>query len=586
VTASIFCLTKHISKGNGMKVLRFVLFGIAFFLLSSPAFAEFDCTSKAFAAHIDDAKFACKEAQKSNIADFGGISIRTLVDKNDFTADIAQAAVTEKVKAALQAMAAIPAGMPLKIDNVTIVLLREGAKNPVDTKSGQVLGIATKYEGDCILALYPSRLIGHPKSVADELGFTTAHELFHCVQHATWPELLKTHELHPWVIEGTAETVAQAVFPNVTEALQEGFNFSDQFRSKPLTQLTYPNLVFFSWVWGKSPALMFKILSAIPANGDESAQQKALMTVVAPADLSQFVRDFMDGKVHTPGGADPMFGEIPLTMQTNIGLVQFDRGQTREIASQPFTLFALDAQFSGGTYDVNFENLGDIDWQYRQMQPRANSQDLDAKGDWTTGDLTTKSDCATVDHYRFAGMATGKAKLRVTAKTNEQGGGDCKSCGATAARDQCLVGTWMIDNARMGLSIAQYMSGDHAVGAAVAGRNAIKFDEAGQSVWGYQNFKIGVLDGVAGTPPAIAIISGTIDQGWSASKGRLNTCFGSADAKMQIQIAGNAGDIVDFNDLPRQDYEQYSYNCQEDGTLLIEKNLSGKPFLMRLHKLD
>lgn len=569
-----------------MNILRLALFGIVIFLLSNPALAEFDCTSKTFAAHIDDAKFACKEAQKSTIADFGGITIRTLIDKNDFTADIAQAPVTEKVKAALQAMAAIPAGMPLKIDNVTIVLLREGAKNPVDTKTAQVLGIATKYEGECILALYPSRLVGKPKGVADELGFTTAHELFHCIQHATWPELLETFDLHPWVIEGTAETVAQAVFPNIAEALRQGFDFSDQFRDKPLTQLTYPNLVFFSWAWAKSPALMFKILSAIPANGDEAAQQKALMTVVPAADLSQFVRDFVDGKVHTPGGADPMFGQIPLTMQTNIGLVQFDRAGTRDLASQPFTMFALDAEFSGGTYDVAFENLGDIEWQHRLMQPRANSQDFDAKGDWTNGNFTTQSDCATVERYRFAGMATGKAKLRVTTKTSEQGGGDCKSCGATAARDQCLVGTWMIDNARMGLSISQYMSGDHAVGAKVVGKNAIKFDTGGQSVWGYQNFKLGVQDGVPGAPPVFAIISGTIDQGWSASKGRLNTCFISADAKMQIQIAKSAGDIVDFNDLPRQDYEQYSYNCQQDGTLLIEKNLGGKPFLMRLRKLD
>lgn len=554
---------------------------------ATPAFAEFDCTSLAFTAHLSDPDFACEEVQKTTLPDFGGITLRTLIARGDLTGNIAHASVTEKVKAALRAIAAVPAGMSLKIDNVTIVLLGADAKSPIDSKDGRVLGIATKYEGECILALYPSRMIGSPNNIADGLGFTTAHELFHCVQHATWPELLKNYkEHHVWAVEGTAETVAQAIFPNIPEALRNGFNFSDQFRDKPLTQLTYPNLVFFSWVWAKAPALMFKILSAMPVEGDETDQQKALLTVMSAADLSQFVRDYLDGKIHTPGGADPMFGQIPLLMSTNIGGVTFDHAETRDLVSHPFTLFALDAKFSGGKYDVSFEKLGDMDWQHRQMQPRAGGQDLDAKGDWASGNLTTQGDCAASDSYRFAGMATGPAKLRVKAKASEQGDGDCKSCGATAARDQCLVGTWIINNARTGLSISQYLSGDHAVGAAVAGMNAIKFDKGGQSVWGYQNFKIGALDGVAGTPPAVAVISGTIDQGWSASKGRLNTCFTSADAKMQIQIGGRGGEIINFNDIPRQDYEQYSYSCQQDGTLLIEKNLSGKPFLMKLRKVD
>ena len=106
---------------------------------------------------------------------------------------------------------------------------------------------------------------------------------------------------HNWWVEGTAETVAQAIFPNSDFASKEEFRFSDRFRDTPLTKLPYENPVFFSGVWAQDPKLMFKIIDAMPVAGNEAAQQKALLGVIPADELSRFVRDYLDTKVYTPG---------------------------------------------------------------------------------------------------------------------------------------------------------------------------------------------------------------------------------------------------------------------------------------------
>ncbi len=65
------------------------------------------------------------------------------------------------------------------------------------------------------------------------------------MQFATWPDLLAEYDQHNWWVEGTAETVAQAVFPNIEFAFREGNRFAVRIRDTPLTRLTYENLVFF-----------------------------------------------------------------------------------------------------------------------------------------------------------------------------------------------------------------------------------------------------------------------------------------------------------------------------------------------------
>ena len=546
--------------------------------LALPAFAKVDCSTRAFATFVEDPGFTCAEMQEATVTGFAkDVTLRSVVDAKDAGAADADAQVFAAVQEALTRMAAIDSGMDLKLGDVTIVLMRAAAKNSQDTDAGRVLGIAKKSGADCVLQLYPARLAEQGSDGLGFLQFTAAHELFHCVQYATWPAQMEEYEKHNWWVEGTAETVAQAVFPNLDAAFREGFNFANKFRDTPLTQLRYENVVFFSWVWAKDPKLVFKIISAMPVGSSEAAQQKALVGIIPPDELSRFVRDFLDNKVVTPGGADPMFGEIPLQMTTNIGAVSFDGSDTREFAAAPFTMFALDASFAGGSYEIDVQNAGPVLAQHRIAEG----------GPWDAGKILAEGDCTTVRTHRLAGMATGDAKVRVVAKKDTKGV-DCKSCEAVAVRDQCLVGTWLIDNVVQNMSIADFVSAGRPVKTAVVGKNAVKFDDDGNSVWGYQNFLIAVQDSLEGSPVAGAVLNGTIDQTWAAWDGHLMTCYSSSDATIRLATeGGNIGDAVSIAGITeKQSLELYSYDCTEEGSLVLEKKIGSQSFLMGLRRLD
>jgi hypothetical protein len=561
-----------------MRHLAIAAFTFAVGQLCSPAFAESDCASKAFATLLEDTSFTCKEVQTAIVTGFASdVTLRSVVDAKDPGAADAEAQVFAAVQEALTRMAAIDSGMKLKLGDVTVVLMRAGAKNSQDLAKSKVLGAAQQDGSDCVLQLYPARLAEQGKDPLGVLQMTVAHELFHCVQYATWPDLMAEYDAHKWWVEGTAETVAQAVFPNFDEAFRWSYDFSDKFRDTPLTQLTYHNVVFFSWVWAQDPKLVFQIISAMPVGGDEAAQQKALLGVIPAAELSRFVRDFLDNKVVTPGGADPMFGEIPLQMTTNIGLATFEETSSKDLTAAPFTMFAVDVSFSGGAYEIDIKDTGPVLSQHRDTQATA----------WTTGKIAADGDCTTTVTYRLAGMATGPAKVNVSAKKNTKGR-DCRACAAQAARDQCLIGTWRIDNTVQGMSIAQYVGNGRPVGAVVVGKNFLRLVEDGTSYWAYQNFLIAVQDQTVKSPIAGAVLNGTIDQGWSAADGRLNTCYVRSDATIKLATeGGNVGDAVNVSTYATADQvESYDYECRPDGTLLLEKRLGDASFLMKLRRLD
>ncbi|MBU1304016.1 MAG: hypothetical protein KKF33_00660, partial [Alphaproteobacteria bacterium] len=422
-----------------MKPALFALFVLQLFLLATPAHAFADCHTPAFAEQMDDTSFKCAEGQETTVDGFGReVGLRSVLQANDAKATTAEAKVMPIIAEALRRMAAIDAGIQLKISDVTVALARDGATSNQDAKVDKVWGIATMFEGECILELYPARILKSAKSSDEALLFVVAHELFHCVQYATWPDMMADYAKYNWIVEGTAETVAQAVYPSIHEALLQGHRFADRFRDTPLTQLTYENVAFFSWVWEQDPALVFKLVSAMPIGGNEAAQQQALLGVIGAPELSRFVRDFVDNKVRTPGGDDPLFGGYVLLMDTNIGVVHFDHDESRDLVTKPFAMFALDAEFRGAAYAIDITDKGSVMTQHRQMQAVAGSEDLATAGEWTLGPISAEGDCSTTATYRLAGMAIGDAKVGVTAKAQ---GDTTKStaCSVTAAMDQCLV---------------------------------------------------------------------------------------------------------------------------------------------------
>ena len=138
------------------------------------------------------------------------------------------------------------------------------------------------------------------------------------------------------------------------------------------------------------------------------------------------------------------------------------------------------------------------------------------------------------------------------------------------------------------MSVADYLNNARPVGTVVVGLNALKLDANGDSVWGDQNFLIAGQDSLGGSPVAGAVLNGTIDQGWAAGNGRLNTCFRSANAELKLATeGGNIGDPINFNEIGAvQPFEQYRYECDGSGTLILEKKLGVGSFLMKQRRLN
>lgn len=541
-------------------------------LCASPALAGYsDCTSNAFAVAIHDNGFICKEVREQKFALLGRqVSIRSLTDAEDPQGGPFELEAFNAIETSLAAFSKTDAGMPLKIADVTLVIIPNNVKSGLETKEISIAGVSSPFKDECVIRLYPEAYYGAQKDPIAYMQLVVAHELFHCVQHATFPKLLATYPKHAWWVEGTAELMSHLAFSNSNEAFTLNLEFSDKFRDTSLTSLSYENLVFFSWLWARDPKLLFKLGAMLVPDGTEASDQNVLANVVGAANLGQFVRDYLDAKITGPDGF------TPLTMQTNIGAVTFSDTETRGLVSVPYAMFAIDATFQAGNYDISFENKGNLQWQH---------QDVSKPGTWGAGALKTEGTCSDDHTYRLAGMALDEASLEVKAEHADDK--NCSVCGISSVRDQCLIGTWLIDNVQQGVTIADFIGGNANTWVNVQGGNGVHFKADGTSDWAYVNFDITVRNADPGVPKIGARINGTISQSWDGDKGKLNTCFVSAHAQFVIGTPYGMSDPINFYDVPdRKPDEHYAYQCMGDGSLLLEKTVGEDSFLMRLKRIN
>jgi len=543
------------------------------FLIASPALAFMDCTSAQFAKLIEDKDFICQPVREQSYTAFGrSVKVRSLVDKDDPHAAGFEEEVFKAVETSLAVFSNFKSTKPLKIKDISIVIARNEANSNWEKLGLSVMGQAVPTPSECILEVYPDRLFDMPGGAIATVQSVTAHELFHCVQQATWPGLNSDYARHKWWIEGSANLASQVVFTNADIAFALNLDFSNNIRDTPLTDLSYENYVFFAWLWQRDPRLIFALPDAIEGGKTLAAEHSAILGVVKPDQMSQFIRDYVDGIVVGPDGF------LPLTMVTNIGAVSFDDTETRNLLAVPFAMFALDVTFVAGSYDVTFAEKGNLNWQHKDMAKTE---------DWAKGALKTEDSCDSDATYRFAGMAFDEAMLEVTATRDTTNSKDCTTCQTYGGLDKCLVGTWIIENTQHRESVGELLDDDGSTWVKVTGRNLIRFEDKGTSDWAYDNFFIAVREALEGSPAIGVTITGTISQTWSSENGKLATCITNADAGLVMNTARGVGDVINFNEFPRKSTEYYTYKCDGQNTLIIEKATPGQgSFLMRLTRVE
>ena len=180
-------------------------------LFAHPARAVVDCglNPSAIAADPRLAGLTCEEITVVPIRWRGGEAHMRVLRASD--ADVergvnATAWIRETARNVGSALEQL--GGDYRLGEVTVVITALSrpmfGSAPAYAFASHELGSAT-----CIVPVYPPDA-GIEAETADA-RFTLAHELFHCVQHATWPTGI-TRE-GSWWLEGSAEYFANVAFP-------------------------------------------------------------------------------------------------------------------------------------------------------------------------------------------------------------------------------------------------------------------------------------------------------------------------------------------------------------------------------------
>ena len=243
-------------KVGGAKMHRvipmFAVVMVAFIAMPAPAAAQ-GCSIPDYAAEADR-RFAgageCDEIERFTIdTPSGSRQVRIIGDStmpDGFTEPYPL--VREGIERAAAALRDIGAG---RVDN--LIVLVSGLLPDPDAPDGPtwVHGVAhAPYADECLIIVYP----GNTGSRA--LGFSVAHEVFHCVQYAVAPDQMDaflTGQPGQWWVEGTAEWFANLAYRGATESDGRVHRFDEVSPEKALNRLSDREgaVVFFFWYGAK-----------------------------------------------------------------------------------------------------------------------------------------------------------------------------------------------------------------------------------------------------------------------------------------------------------------------------------------------
>jgi hypothetical protein len=157
------------------------------------------------------------------------------------------------------------------------------------------------YAGQCLGNIYEF------DARSDELRFKfiVGHEIFHCVQRATWPGSLDTTSDRNWWVEGSAEYFANLANPGTNFGGRFVSAFESRALSTSLLDLSYEDLVFFSWLGERSqPRGVRAFLEAVSPGRSRDAYRANAETALGPSEWKNFAVAAMTDTIHLPGSTN------------------------------------------------------------------------------------------------------------------------------------------------------------------------------------------------------------------------------------------------------------------------------------------
>lgn len=561
----------------GVQMRRFIFF-LAFLLGGiTPAFAVSpfsDCTTPVFAQNAAyDGAFKCVPIREVTFqVQDQQAYVRTLRDEIDDRSAQYEPTVLEAAEYGFNMFSGM---RQLRYGRVTFIFQPavKGMEKDAYAMAHPLGGASANAE--CIIQVNTARHDVGTGDVLNELKNTIVHELFHCVQYWNWPTKMSAalKADSRWWIEGTAELMGHIAYESSVERDKRIKSFHDQIQKIPLTQITYPNLVFFSWVWNKRNKLVFDLIDAMPDQPGEALQRAALAKVIGDYDLGVFATDYADGNIRTPDGA-------PISPAPYAEARTISSSGESAFEFEPMTVVIQDVTFEGGQYMASPK--GKASMFYRQK--------ADGPGQWTTPMIvSTEGPCDEPKAFRFAGMAMGAAgpgpegwSLDVTQLSK------CESCAVYTDRDQCVVGQWHIENESLQEAVAEYL-GEEVEGVQVSGWGGMNARADGSHSFVFAKLVVEAKPADSGDAVAFLIgLAGSIDSDWGAQNGDMSMCYKTSDAVMQTRVPGGASDPLKFADLVAMSgnrSQAYKYQCEGRNELLLTMEIEGKPITIRFARI-
>jgi hypothetical protein len=275
-------------------------------------------------------------------------------------------------------------------------------------------------EGECAVTFFK------PQTTSDEESFVAiyAHELFHCIQYASWPRKMKTDyaQWSWWWREGAATYFAYLAVPGTTVGDQVVTGFDQHIASTSLVDMAYEPAVFFAWL-GKAhgPAAVAQFHAGMAEQAGRDAQLAALRAQVSPDEWIEFAEAYEDQTITLPGGRS--LPSHPPSRST----VTVTDGSRLAMPSTPFTIAGARLVFPRN-HDFR------VDFFDRPTDARTPWRGETSGGHWD-GPPASLNTCSGEERRRALWITTQSSTAGEARFTTERPGVDPCSCPAGRWRE-------------------------------------------------------------------------------------------------------------------------------------------------------
>jgi hypothetical protein len=359
--------------------------------------------------------------------------------------------------------------------NLTFTLL-PSPSSPSAWAAATIPGVGREVldEVACPITVFPSSL----EKGLDELKFTVAHEVFHCI--SMWRKGYTGYETADWYEEGMAEYFADVVYPSMNFEHARIAYFDANTIKSWLMDLSYENVVFFQYLGGRfGPDYLIRLHDALPAWDPASAQANALAGFDDMQSIfHEFARAYFTSTIPDAGGGT-LPAEILLAPENNF---EMGNGRQLNLSASAFTLARYGLYLQAGTeYEITKETGGD--------EGRSAWRDAEDVA-FTEIPETFRSTCDERPAYLLILTAapsgaseSTETTLDIELKAKEGLKMDC-----------CLVGTWEQPSGEIRANLETILAGSGMRVESVTGRFVLTVTEERTMTFFPENFVVTIVD--------------------------------------------------------------------------------------------